>query len=229
MENIEPIIPSSQDKWLKLIDILQNDLNLDVYPGGYSAITGWYHRHDFIFHPIIEKLYGLDIDKIPTIILEGDWQREFYLYKSDWFPKDLGIDKVKTRDYKLKIPSLERALLEMVYDVDIRTSFDTIYDYFGDLHSINPKMFQTLLEHCTSQKIKRLGLFLAEEFCWGYYDKINLTNIKLDLTENMDLADNQIFPSHIPKYNLEVPGHLEWEVCKNEPYYRGNQLSARAV
>ena len=56
MENIEPIIPSSQDRWLKLIDILQNDLNLDVYPGGYSAITGWYHRHDFIFHPIIEKL-----------------------------------------------------------------------------------------------------------------------------------------------------------------------------
>ena len=223
MKKIRQFIPESQSKWLKLIDILQNELNLDVYPGGDSAMTGWHHRHDAIFYPTTEDLYGIDVHKIPNELLKENWERKFYLYENNFLPKNLGIHKIKTQGYKLRIPSVERALLEMVYDVNIRLSFDTIFEYFDDLHWINPRHFQELLEACTSDKVKRLSLFLAEESCFDYYDKIDLSKIKLDLTNKIDWVEFDNFPNHVPKYNMEVPGYLNWNRCKHEPYYRNTQ------
>lgn len=229
MKYIEPCIDEDKDKWLRAIDIIQNKLKLDVYPGGYSAVTGWYHRHDAILKPTVESLYGSEVDKIPDSILKGAWERKFYLFETDYFPKNLGVNRIKTRDYILRIPALERGLLEMVYNINIRLSIDTVFNYFSDLHYVDPKLFQRLLETCTSEKIKRIGLFLADESCFDYYDKINLNNIKLDLTKNIDLASDDVFPNHVAKYNIEVPGHLNWIKCKHEPYYKGRQLSKRAI
>lgn len=229
MEYIEPFVGKHEDKWFRAIDIIQNELKLDVYPGGCSAVTGWYHRHYVIIHPTTESLYGSDVDKIPEEILKDDWERKFYLYKTDYFPRDLGINKVKTREYVLRIPSVERGLLEMVYDINIRLSIDTVAEYFSDLHYVDPKLLQKLLEVCTSEKVKRIGLFLADESYFDYYDKIDQSNIKLDLTKNIDLASDDTFPSHIPKYNLEVPGHLTWDKCNYEPYYKGRELSKRTI
>ena len=229
MREKEPIIPHSQDKWLKLIDILQNELNLDVYPGGYSAMVGWHHRHHSILNPLRERLYGTDVYKVPKELLKGDWQRKFNFYKNDFFPKKLGIDKIKTRGYQLKIPSLERSLLEMVYDIDNRTTIDSVFVYFLDLPEINPKLFQQLLERCTSEKVKRFGLFLAEETFYDYFKEMDTTNIRLNLKENLDVTDGHRFPNHVPKYNIEVPGHLDWEACEYERYYRTKQIPARAI
>lgn len=75
---------------VKINDILQNDVNLHVYPAGYSAMTGWYHQHDGIINPIIEDLYGTDVDKILSDLLNvKKWEREFDLHQKDYFPKDL--------------------------------------------------------------------------------------------------------------------------------------------
>lgn len=229
MEYIEPWIPEHQAKWFKLIDILQNDLKLDVYPGGYSAMTSWYHRHAHIYHPSVEDLYGIDVDKIPEKLLKGAWERKFNLHKFNFFPKDLGINKIKTRGYKLRIPSLERALLEMVYDIGIKTTFNTLFDYFTDLYQINLNSFQELLASCTSEKIKRLGLFLAEESGLDYYDKLNLSTIKLNLKKKLDFIPEDKFPKYVPKYNILVPDHINWEICKLKPYHRVDGLSKRAV
>lgn len=65
MKYIEPYFTVRQGKWLHLIGMLQNKLNLDVYPGGYTAMTGWYDRHDGIFNPIVEDLYGTDVNEVP--------------------------------------------------------------------------------------------------------------------------------------------------------------------
>ena len=224
----EPIIPSSQDKWLRLIDILQNELNLHVYPGGDSAMTGWHHRHAWIFRPTMERLYGTDVHKIPKELLEENWECKFYLYKSDWFPRNLGIDKIKTRGYKLKIPSLERALLEMVYDINKKTTIGSVFEYFTDLAQLNPEKIQTLLENCTSEKIKRFSLFLIEETCLDFYEEINKTNIVLNLKENLDVTNGHRAPNHVPKYNIEVPGNLEWGTCSYGRYYR-TERTTRAV
>ena len=229
MKEREPIIPITQDKWLKLIDILQNELKLDVYPGGSSAMTGWYHRHNWIFNPVMERLYGTDVHKIPKQLLKENWGRKFYLYKSDWFPKDLGIDKIKTRSYKLRIPCLERALLEMVYDINNRTTIDRVFNYFLDLPEIKSKKIQKLLEQCSSEKVKRFGLFLAEETYFDYFKKIDTTNIILNLNENLDITDGHHSPNHVFKYNIEVPGHLDWEACEYKRYYSPDERPARAI
>ena len=230
MKSREPIIPPGQDQWFRLIDILQNELKLDVYPGGYSAMTGWHYRHDWIFNPSMERLYGTDVDKIPENLLSDKrWKRKFYLYQSDWFPKNLGIDRIKTRGYELRIPCLERSLLEMVYNINKRITIDTVFNYFMDLPQINPKKIQKLLEQCSSEKIKRFGLFLAEETYFDYFKKIDSTNIKLNLNKNLDITDGHHSPNYVFKYNIDVPGHLDWEACEYKRYYSPDERPARAI
>ena len=223
-------IDSQKDKWLKLIDILQNDLNLDVYPGGYSGMTGWHHRHDWIFHPRTEDLYGYDIDKIPQELLnEEKWERKFFLFKSDYFPKNLGMDKVRTRGYELMIPSLERSLLEMIDMIDKGLSIDTVLEYFEDLGWLNPKLAQKLLEHCTSEKIKRIALFLMEEIHPEYYDEIEPTKIKLDLSKKIDLVSEGYRGNYTFKYNITTPAYLELDFCEHERFYKTRKRATRAI
>lgn len=223
-------IDPKKDKWLKLIDILQNDLNLDVYPGGDSGMTGWHHRHDWICHPTTEYLYGTDVDKIPKGLLnKKKWKREFFLFNSDYFPKNLGIDKVKTRGYVLRIPSLERSLLEMIDMIGKGLSIDTVYEYFGDLGYLNPKLTQKLIENCTSEKIKRIALFLMEEISYEYYAEIDPSKVKLDLSEKIDLVPYGKSGDHIFKYNICVASYLELNSCKHERYYKERKRTARAV
>lgn len=229
MEYREPFVEKGEDKWLKFIDILQNKLKLDVYPGGYSAMTGWYHRHYGIFRYHVEDLYGLDTNKIPLSLLKENWERKFNFYKNDFLPINLGMLKIKTRKYKLIIPSVERALLEMIYGLNINTSFDFLYDFFSDLDDLNPKLLQELLENCSSEKIKRLALFLGEEFSFDYYKKLDIRNIGIDVTYNLDYAENSNCPSHIPKYNIEVPGHFDWDVCIHIDYSKTKSISKKLI
>lgn len=229
MKKIRQFIPESQSKWLKLIDILQNELNLDVYPGGDSAMTGWHHRHDAIFYPTTEDLYGVDVHKIPNELLKENWERKFYLYENTFLPKDLGIHKIKTQGYKLRIPSVERALLEMVYDLDIRLSFDTIFEYFLDVHWVNPKRFEKLLIACKSEKIKRLAIFLSEETGFEYYEKINFSKIDLNLKQKINYASNENCFLYMPKYNIEVPIQFRGYHSNYEEHYNDITIPRSAV
>ena len=223
-------IDSQKDKWLKLIDILQNDLNLDVYPGGFSGMTGWHHRHDWIFHPTTEYLYGIDIDKIPNELLkQKKWERDFFLFNSSYFPKNLGIDRVKTRGYALRIPSLERSLLEMIDMIGHDLSIDTVHEYFGDLGWLNPKLTQKLLENCTSEKIKRIALFLMEEISPEYYAEIDPSKVKLNLSKKIDLVSEGYTGNYTFKYNITTPAYLELDFCEHERFYKERKRATRAV
>lgn len=81
-------------------------------------------------------------------------------------------------------------------------------------------MYQKLLESCTSEKIRRLDLFLSEESESEYYPKLDINKIPLDLNKNVDYSFNQPDSNHIFKYNIEVPTNLNVKICKYDPSYR---------
>ena len=231
MKEINAYFPEERSNWLELIDIVQNKLKLDVYPGGYSAMIGWYHQHEGRFRYILEYLYGKDVSKIPKELLKQEkWERDFYLMDCNYFPKDLEMKKIKSFNYSIKIPNVERAILEMADGIGVSTSMERVYEYYSDLggclDSIN---YQELLENCSSERLRRVGLFLAEESESSYYPKLNLKKIPLDLDKNRDYSFNEDFSNHILNYNMQTPGNLIIEICKYLPnhlkeHYQENNM-----
>ena len=57
----------------------------------------------------------------------------------------------------------ERAILECLNLSDASSNLLDIYYIMESLTTLRPKLLQTLLERCTSQKVKRLFLYMAEK------------------------------------------------------------------
>lgn len=206
MLKYQPLFDYRHSKFLELIEFLQKKLKLDVYLGGFSAMTGFYHQHEIIFHPFYEHLYGTDINKIPENLLKDKrWERKFSFFKNSLLPKELQMIEVESYKYKIEIPTKERCLFEMTAQGGIKFDVDDIYEYYGDFYNdIDHKKFQELLEHSTSERTNRLGLFLLEATNPEIFSKISLSKVNLNLTENRDYSFNHIQAKHIPKYNIQI-------------------------
>lgn len=154
--------------WMGLVNILQNELELDVYPVGYSVLEWQYHSHYLRGKFTYEKLYGTDINNIPKELLKKDWGRRFYFYKSNFLPKNIGFRLDHSLGYPIKHPNLERGILEYIYDINITEAFWRIDEFYSDLGSLSPDKLQVLLERCISNKVKKIFAFLSEQHSDGY-------------------------------------------------------------
>jgi hypothetical protein len=73
----------------------------------------------------------------------------------------------------------ERAALELLDEVPSRLSHDYAWDTFTGLTSLSPKRLQALLEHCTSVKVKRVFLALAERQRHSWFARLDVGRIDL--------------------------------------------------
>ena len=81
------------------------------------------------------------------------WSRKFYLIDSSYFPKDIGITKIETFGYSIKIPSKERAILEMTARVGLYSDIERVFEYYTDLaDNLDPKNYPELLEKCNARQ-----------------------------------------------------------------------------
>ena len=94
-------------------------------------------------------------------------------------PEKLSLIEQKKGDFSIKIPTLERALLEMLYLVPQKVTLNEAYQIIETIVVAKPKEFQVLLEQCTSIKVKRLFLYIVEKINHPWFKKIDLTKIDL--------------------------------------------------
>jgi hypothetical protein len=73
------------------------------------------------------------------------------------------------------------------------------------LNNLRPRSVQALLEECTSVKVKRLFLYLAEKAGHEWFDFINLDNIDLGSGKRA-IVDGGVYVS---KYQITVPKELD--------------------
>lgn len=73
------------------------------------------------------------------------------------------------------------------------------------LNNLRPNYIQTLLEQCSSVKVKRLFLYMAEKANHNWFNYIKIEKIDLGSGKRALLNDGV----YIPKYNITVPKELE--------------------
>ena len=116
----------------------------------------------------------------------------------------LGVETMTINQHELLVSSPERAILECLNLPDASSSLLDIYYIMEGLTTLRPKMVQTLLEACTSQKVKRLFLYMAEKAGHSWYKALKLENVNLGTSRFMITPIGK----YINKYNMTISKEL---------------------
>ena len=100
--------------------------------------------------------------------------------------------------------SPERAILDCLNLPDANSSLLDIYYIMEGLTTLRPKLVQALLESCTSLKVKRLFLYMAEKANHSWFKALDLDRVILG-TSRLMISPTE---KYISKYNMTIPKEL---------------------
>ena len=116
----------------------------------------------------------------------------------------LGVDSMTFEQHDLLVSSPERAILECLNLPEAASSLLDIYYLMESLTTLRPKLVQTLLESCTSHKVKRLFLYMAEKAHHPWFKALDLEHVSLGTSRYMVTPRGK----YIRKYNMTIPKEL---------------------
>jgi len=174
--------PNSLLEWQGVVLGLQALLQLPLHVGGLTALNLQGYAH---YLPLADEskihLYGSK--KLPSWVNSIDIDQEFVLNSRSLFNEvgsQLGFkqSETKVRDWTLRVSAPERAILEVLYHVeDGGISFQHANELFEGLTTLRPKLVNSLLHSCKSNKAVRLFLFLADYNQHSWCKKLQLDGL----------------------------------------------------
>lgn len=102
--------------------------------------------------------------------------------------RDVGLDRIPTRvrDWALIVSSLERAIMEVLSQVnESESSFVHASELFEGLTVLRPNVVTELLAACRSLKVKRLFLFLSLYYHYPWAEKVDRSAIDIGTGKRM--------------------------------------------
>jgi hypothetical protein len=102
------------------------------------------------------------------------------------------------------VSSPARAIIECLYLAPEKFDIVECYEIMENLNDLRPAIVQELLEACTSIKVKRLFLFMAEKLNHSWYKHLKLSKFDLGKGKRSLVKDGV----YISKYQITVPKKL---------------------
>ena len=96
-------------------------------------------------------------------------------------------------------------MLECLYLVPKYQEFFECYELMEGLNNLKPILVQSLLENCSSVKVKRLFLYLAEKCDHDWCRFLDLSRVDLG-SGKRSLFKNGVY---VDKYKITVPKEFE--------------------
>jgi len=141
--------------------------------------------------------------RVPTWFKNFDWGAKIKLHSTKLFSKSLP-DTFSTKDWGAFVSRTscpERAMMEALELCPQGESLGHAKQLMENMAGIRPQVAMQLLEACTSIKVKRLFLALADVCNHDWLNKINIDKIDLGVGDRV-LESGQGFHS---KFKISVP------------------------
>ena len=116
----------------------------------------------------------------------------------------LGVERMTVDGHELLVSSPERAMMECLNLPEATSSLLDIYYIMEGLTTLRPKLVQALLEACTSNKVKRLFLYMAEKANHPWFRALKLDSINLGTSRLMATPTGRF----INKYKMTISKEL---------------------
>lgn len=191
--------------YLGAVYSLQQQLHLTVHPAAKTALSLLGKTHYLDLNPNIVFLFGSRKELLPTWFNNKKWGVKISYISSSFLPAEKGLIEKEHKNFTVKIASAARALMECLYLAPQKQDLLECYEMMQGLTNLSPVTVQDLLESCTSVKVKRLFLYLAEKSGHAWFNHLNINRIDLG-QGNRSLVPNG---GYISKYKMTVPKELE--------------------
>lgn len=196
--------PADTVEWYGAVASLQHQQLLDIHVGGVTAfsIRGASHYIRIGREQIF--LYSSPQFRLPKWFTDFDWGNQINHVKSSVLPDKLGIAPYKFNGIEINVSAPERAILECLQASPKEFDLLECYQLLESQTTLRPVIMQRLLSECSSIRVKRLFLYMAEKAnlpILQYLDKD-----KIDIgTGDRSIVKNGVY---ISKYRISVPKEL---------------------
>jgi hypothetical protein len=187
---------------LSALFALNEDLHINVHVGGRSALEFQGFAH-YLRNERSELSFFGHKARIPKWVTEYKWKQKVHYRSTKLFPEDFveGLNKKDEQGFHYVLSTPAQAMAEYLSLIPAAASVEEAKDIMAGLSTLRPERVQKLLEVCTSIKVKRLFLLLAEECNHAWTKKINIDSIDLG-TGNRNLTPGGKLHK---KYKITVP------------------------
>jgi hypothetical protein len=184
------------------LSCLSTQSNLEIHLGGLSALRlqGYHHFIQRDGNSIVEYVYKPSQERLPAWFNASNLQRNMEIVSTSFLGGGFALEKQKHRDYEYPIASAERAILEYLFLCPERGSLKVAYQMLEMMVGLRPDSLQTLLEHCSSVKVKRLFLYMAEKLGHAWFDYLDVARIDLGKGKRV-IEPNGVYDS---KYRISL-------------------------
>ncbi len=196
---------SDRVDYLGGIYALQSQLGLSVHPAAKTALSMHGKAHYLELSTKAVQLFGGKDDILPLCFKQRDWGVSVACKLTSFLPPDLGLIEIEHKGFKVKVSSSARAVMECLYLAPKSQPLLEVFELMEGLNNLRPVSVQKLLEGCTSVKVKRLFLYLADKAGHEWLSYIDLDKVDLGSGKRAIVNDGV----YVSKYQITVPKELE--------------------
>ena len=176
-----------------------------MHPAAKSALSMQGKAHYLELSAKKAQLFGGKQDSLPLWFKKRDWGVHVECKLSSFLPPDLGLIEIEHKGFMVKVSSPARAVMECLYLVPKTQPLLEVFELMEGLNNLRPATVQKLLEECTSIKVKRLFLYLADKAGHEWFDFIDLDKVDLGSGKRSIVSHG----AYVAKYQITVPKELE--------------------
>lgn len=184
---------------------LQKQAVLDVHIGGRTALSLLGKAHYLELSATKVVLFGISGVKLPAWFCRYDWPVKIEYHSTSIFPVDLGLVDIQIKEFSVKISGEARAMMECLYLAPENQELSECYELMENMNNLRPQLVQKLLEQCSSIKVKRLFLCLAERIGHEWLNYLEIQKIDLGKGKR-SFIKNGLYDA---KYQITIPH--KWE------------------
>lgn len=152
-----------------------NQLGKRCIVGGYSALELRGYSHYLSMGKPKAFLFTAKNTKLPSWAMQHEWDMTISHMETSFLGDEMiGVDNMKVGGETLLVSSPERVILECLNLRDASSNLLNVYYIMESLTTLRPKLLQTLLEACSSQKVKRLFVYMAEKAAHPWFKALQL-------------------------------------------------------
>lgn len=196
--------PGGSVDWQSALEALQQQANLDVHVGGFTALANkGYGHYLYLGKERIQLFSPLGVN-LPAWFAKHDWGATVQHTKTGFLPRRDGLKDIENTSRELKQSAPERAMMECLYLTPKTMGLVECYQLMEGLANLRPNLVQALLESCASVKVKRLFLYMATKAGHKW-----LSHMALDQVD-LGKGDRSITPEgvFIKEFHISVPEEL---------------------
>jgi hypothetical protein len=196
--------PAEKVRWQGGLYTLQTQASLPIHAGAMTALAIHGYSQYLLFGKPTIYLFSSPKTVLPTWYRRYKWDVNLQYIRTALLPTAMAIGVQAIQDFEIRLSNPERAILECLHLAPKDLDPMECYQVLEGLANLRPKTLQELLGVCTSIKVKRLFLYLAEKAGHAWFEQLQPN--KLDLGK----GHRRLVPDgvYMAKYQLTVPKTL---------------------